>query len=118
MSPHFVQILGIAPLGFLLLDPDAPAPLTVVALFGLLITTAAGLIGRYLDNRRDQQRYERDEKRYELDRAERLANASAVRADLTQHRDVLKTAIAENAAAGAAEIEQARSSLAAQIAKA
>ena len=117
MSPHALQLLGVVPLGFLILDPAAPAPLTAVAVLGLLITTAAGLIGRWLDNRRDQQRYEREEKRYEMDRAERLAAAAGIHTDLLVHREELKTAIAEHTAAAAAQVESARSSLSDKIQK-
>jgi hypothetical protein len=111
VSPHLIQLFGIAPLAFLFLDPEAPTPLTAIALFALLITTAAGLVGRYLDNQRDKQRYEREEKRYELDREERLTNAAGIHTDLLVHREVLKAAIAEHTSAAAAQVEAVRSSL-------
>jgi hypothetical protein len=114
VSPYSIQALGVFPLGFLLVDAAVGAPVTTLTLLALLVTTGAGLIGRWLDNRKD-------ENRHKWEQEERAAQAEAIRADLVAHRAELVAAITKQAEANHAQIENARAGLSeqqtAQVAK-
>jgi energy-converting hydrogenase Eha subunit H len=49
VSAQSFQLLGILPLGFIVVDQG---PTSTIALYALVVTTIGGLIGRWLDNRK------------------------------------------------------------------
>jgi hypothetical protein len=88
VSPHSAQLAALAPLGFLMV---ADGPTSSIALWGMFLTLIAGLVGRWLDIRKEENRH-----KWEIE--ERAAQAAAIRADLVAHRDELTRAMAENTA--------------------
>ena len=96
-----MSVAALFPLGLLFITDG---PTSTVALYGVLATLAAGLIGRYLDNKKDDKRHA-----WELE--ERKAAAAAVREELMQHREELVTAIADHTATASAQVESVRAAL-------
>lgn len=83
-----IQFAALAPLGFLMV---ADGPTSSYALWGMFLTLIAGLIGRWLDNRKEENRH-----KWEMEA--RAAQADAIRADLVAHSAKLADAMAEQTA--------------------
>jgi hypothetical protein len=80
-----IHLLPILPLALLVAD----VPSSNLALWGLLITTAAGLIRGFLDARRQAEQHAYDIRLREL-------QAADVKSDLIRHRAETAAQIAEN----------------------
>jgi hypothetical protein len=102
LSPQSIQLAALAPLGFLMV---ADGPTSGYALWGMLFTLIASLIGRYLDNRKEENRHN-----WEIE--DRARQAEEIRKDLVAHRIELVQAIAKQTAENSAQIEDARASAA------
>jgi L-lactate utilization protein LutB len=61
-------------------------PTSEIALWGLLITTAGGLVGRWLDNRKELRHRKEDLE-------DRATRAREIREDLVMHRDEIASAL-------------------------
>lgn len=92
---------ALVPLGLLFI---ADGPTSYIALVGVVATLAAGLVGRWLDGRKD-------DKRHAWELQERLAAAATIREELLGHRTELVGAIKVQTAAATAQVENARSTL-------
>ncbi len=80
---HRPNRLFLFALGFLFLLFVTDAPMNQFALWGLLITTAAGVVNHYLDNQRDVQRRRDEAEERERDRV-RLAEKIDENTELTK----------------------------------
>jgi hypothetical protein len=94
MHGNALSTAALFPLGLLFI---ADGPTSIVALVGVVATLAAGLVGRWLDQRRD-------DKRHAWELRERLATAADIREELLAHRVVLTDAIDEHTAAASAQV--------------
>jgi hypothetical protein len=88
VKPEALHVVALGPLGFLML---VDGPSSAIALWGMLFTLVAGLIGRWLDIHKEENRH-----KWEVE--QRALQAKTIREDLVSHRDELTRAMSENTA--------------------